>query len=52
MIFVFIMFIKDYEYIVNKIHHAKRKSIHFSFIFYTLYLIVIALLFTYLLQIL
>ena len=46
MIFVFIMFFKDYEYIVNKIHHAKRKSIHFSFIFYTLYLIVVALLFT------
>ena len=45
MIFVFIMFFKDYEYIVNKIHKSKRKSIQFSFIFYTLYLIVIALLF-------
>lgn len=38
MLFVFIMFFKDYEYIVNKIHKAKRKSIHFSFIFYSLYL--------------
>ncbi|CAM4028212.1 YihY/virulence factor BrkB family protein [Arcobacter cloacae] len=46
MTFVFIMFFKDYEYIVNKIHKAKRKSIQFSFIFYTLYLIVVALLFT------
>jgi len=45
MTFVFIMFFKDYEYIVNKIHKAKRKSIQFSFIFYTLYLIVVALLF-------
>ena len=38
MLFVFVMFLKDYEYIVNKIHKAKRKSIHFSFIFYSLYL--------------
>ncbi|MFY9090155.1 YihY/virulence factor BrkB family protein [Arcobacter aquimarinus] len=45
MTFVFIMFFKDYEYIVNKIHKTKRKSIQFSFIFYTLYLIVVALLF-------
>jgi membrane protein len=27
MLFVFIMFFKDYEYIVNKIHHAKRKPL-------------------------
>jgi len=46
MTFVFVMFFKDYEYIVNKIHRAKRKSIQFSFIFYTLYLIVLALFFT------
>jgi len=39
------MFCKDYEYIVNKIHKAKIKSIQVSFIFYTLYLIVVALLF-------
>ena len=38
MLFVFVIFFKDYEYIVNKIHKAKRKSIHFSFIFYSLYL--------------
>lgn len=38
MLFVFTMFFKDYEYIVNKIHKAKRKSIQFSFIFYSLYL--------------
>ena len=35
MLFVFIMFFKDYEYIVNKIHKAKRKDIHISFIFYS-----------------
>jgi membrane protein len=45
MLFVFIMFFKDYEYIVNKIHKAKRKSIHFSFIFYSLYLVVLPLAF-------
>jgi len=46
MLFVFIMFFKDYEYIVNKIHHTKRKSIHFSFIFYSLYLAFLPLVFT------
>lgn len=46
MLFVFIMFFKDYEYIVNKIHKAKRKSIQFSFIFYSLFLGIIILIFT------
>jgi membrane protein len=46
MLFVFIMFFKDYEYIVNKIHKAKRKSIHFSFIFYSLFLAILPIAFT------
>ena len=46
MLFVFIMFFKDYEYIVNKIHKSKRKSIHFSFIFYSLYLVMLPIIFT------
>ena len=33
MLFVFIMFFKDYEYIVNKIHKAKRKPLLQSFFF-------------------
>ncbi|MDY0052028.1 MAG: YihY family inner membrane protein, partial [Aliarcobacter sp.] len=45
MLFVFIMFFKDYEYIVNKIHKAKRKAIHISFLFYSVYLIVLPILF-------
>ena len=45
MLFVFIMFIKDYEYIVNKIHKTKRKSIYFSFVFYSLFLIILPLIF-------
>ncbi len=45
MLFVFIMFIKDYEYIINKIHKAKRKSIHHSFIVYLISLIMLPLAF-------
>ncbi len=45
MLFVFIMFIKDYEYIVNKIHKTKRKSIHISFIFYSIFLVLIPIIF-------
>ena len=45
MLFVFIMFFKDYEYIVNKIHKTKRKSIHISFIFYSLFLVLIPIVF-------
>lgn len=38
MLFVYIMFFKDYDYIVNKIHNAKRKLYinHFLFIQYFL----------------
>ena len=46
MLFVFIMFFKDYEYIVNKIHKSKRKSIHFSFIFYSIYIMLLPIIFT------
>jgi membrane protein len=46
MLFVFIMFFKDYEYIVNKIHETKRKSIQFSFIFYSLFLAILPIIFT------
>lgn len=45
MLFVFIMFFKDYEYIVNKIHKAKRKSIHFSFLFYSFFLVMLPIIF-------
>ena len=47
MLFVFIMFIKDYEYIVNKIHKAKRKSIQFSFIFYSIFMALLPLVFAF-----
>lgn len=45
MLFVFIMFFKDYEYIVNKIHKAKRKAIYISFIFYSIFLIILQVIF-------
>lgn len=45
MLFVFIMFFKDYEYIVNKIHKTKRKAIHYSFIVYSIYLVVLPIVF-------
>lgn len=44
MLFVFIMFFKDYEYIVNKIHDAKRKPLLQSFFFYLIFLIALPLL--------
>ena len=34
MCFVFIMFFKDYEYIVNKIHNCKRKPLYKTFFFW------------------
>lgn len=43
MLFVFIMFFKDYEYIVNKIHEAKRKPLLTSFFFYLFFLITLPL---------
>ena len=47
MLFVFVMFIRDYVYIVNKIHKAKRKSIQFSFIFYSIFMAVLPLIFAF-----
>lgn len=50
MLFVFTMFFKDYEYIVNKIHNTKRKPIYGSFIFYLSFIIILPIAFiTYLL---
>ena len=46
MLFVFTMFFKDYEYIVNKIHKTKRKSIHASFFFYLSFIILMPIVFT------
>lgn len=43
MLFVFIMFFKDYEYIVNKIHNAKRKPLLQSFFFYLFFLVTLPL---------
>ncbi|QKF82663.1 YihY/virulence factor BrkB family protein [Halarcobacter ebronensis] len=43
MLFVFIMFFKDYEYIVNKIHKAKRKPLFQSFFFYLVFLVTLPL---------
>ena len=45
MLFVFTMFFKDYEYIVNKIHKAKRKSLYTSFFFYLTMMIVLPIIF-------
>lgn len=43
MLFVFIMFFKDYEYVVNKIHRAKRKPLLQSFFFYLFFLVTLPL---------
>lgn len=45
MLFVFTMFFKDYEYIVNKIHEAKRKSIYASFFFYLFFITLLPIVF-------
>jgi len=45
MLFVFTMFFKDYEYVVNKIHQAKRKSLYASFFFYLSMMIVLPIIF-------
>jgi len=45
MLFVFTMFFKDYEYIVNKIHEAKRKSIYASFFFYLFFITLLPVVF-------
>lgn len=40
MLFVFIMFFKDYDYIVNKIHKTQRRAIYKSFFIYLILFIV------------
>ncbi len=45
MLFVFTMFFKDFEYIVNKIHKAKRKSIAASFFFYLGFIVISPIIF-------
>jgi len=45
LIFVFTMFFKDYEYIVNKIHQVNARPIYKSFFLYLIFLISIPLLF-------
>ncbi|HJE03857.1 hypothetical protein AAX26_01932 [Aliarcobacter thereius] len=40
MLFVYIMFFKDYDYIVNKIHKTKRRAIYKSFFIYSIFFIV------------
>ena len=45
MLFVFTMFFKDFEYIVNKIHKAKRKSITASFFFYLSFIVLLPIIF-------
>lgn len=45
MLFVFTMFFKDYEYIVNKIHKTKRKSIYASFFFYLTFIFILPIVF-------
>ncbi|RXJ83426.1 YihY/virulence factor BrkB family protein [Arcobacter sp. CECT 8985] len=46
MFFVFAMFFKDYEYIINKIHKAKRRPVYKSFFFYLIFLIAMPFIFT------
>lgn len=46
MMFVFAMFFKDYEYIVNKLHHTKRRPLYKSFFFYLIFLITLPFIFT------
>jgi len=45
LIFVFTMFFKDYEYIVNKIHGVNSRAIYKSFFLYLSFLIAIPVLF-------
>ena len=48
MLFVYIMFFKDYDYIVNKIHNTKRRAIYKSFFIYTIFFIVFPAIFIFL----
>jgi len=45
LIFVFTMFFKDYEYIINKIHGVNSRAIYKSFFLYLSFLVVIPILF-------
>lgn len=45
MLFVFIMFFKDYDYIVNKIHNTERRAIYKSFFIYLILFIVFPIIF-------
>lgn len=45
LLFVFTMFFKDYEYIVNKIHGVKSRALYKSFLLYLSFLIAIPILF-------
>jgi len=45
LIFVFTMFFKDYEYVVNKIHNSKPRAIYKLFFLYLGFLIIIPILF-------
>jgi membrane protein len=44
LLFVFTMFLKDYEYIVNKIHGVKSRALYKSFLLYISFLIAIPIL--------
>ena len=45
LLFVFTMFFKDYEYIVNKIHGVTSRALYKSFFLYLSFLIIIPILF-------
>lgn len=45
LMFVFTMFFKDYEYVVNKIHNSKPRAIYKLFFLYLGFLIIIPILF-------
>jgi membrane protein len=46
MLFIFIMFFKDYEYIISKIHKTDKRAIYLSFIIYLIVLLILPMLFT------
>jgi len=48
MLFVYIIFFKDYDYIVNKIHNTKRRAIYKSFFIYTIFFVIFPSIFIFL----
>jgi len=48
MLFVYIIFFKDYDYIVNKIHNTKRRAIYKSFFIYTIFFVIFPAIFIFL----